>query len=88
LAIGTKRNINEIVKGHPLNMNGFNTILDSNIFSLGSYGVLIGMDWLDAHHVGLDCHNNIFICLDEEGQYKTVKEFSRPISMREISSLQ
>ena len=29
--------------------------------------LLIGMDWLDAHHAVLDCHNKTYTCLDEEG---------------------
>jgi hypothetical protein len=57
LAIGTKRKINEIVKDYPLDMDGFSTIADLNIIPLGSYAVLIGMDWLDAHHAVLDRHN-------------------------------
>jgi hypothetical protein len=41
-------------------------IADLNIIPLGSYDVLIGIDWLDAHHDVLDCHNKTFTCLDEE----------------------
>jgi hypothetical protein len=68
LATRTKRKINELVKGCPLDMNGVNTFVNLNIIPLGSYDVLIGMDWLDAHHVVLDCHNKTFTCLDEEGK--------------------
>jgi hypothetical protein len=68
LATRTKRKINEIVKGCPLDMNGVSTIADLNIIPLGSYDVLIGMDWLDVHHVILDFHNKTFTCLDEEGK--------------------
>jgi hypothetical protein len=68
LATGTKRKINEIVKGFPLDMDGVSIVADLNIIPLGSYDVLIGMDWLDVHHVVLDCHNKTFTCLDEEGK--------------------
>jgi hypothetical protein len=84
LANGTKRRINEIVKGCPINLNGVNTFFDMNIISLGSYDIPIGVDWLEKHHVVLDCHNKTFSCLDEEG---TVKGIPRPISRREISAL-
>jgi hypothetical protein len=63
-----QKKINEIVKGCPIDMNGVNTIADLNIIPLGSYDVLIGMDWLDVHHVILDFHNKTFTCLDEEGK--------------------
>jgi predicted aspartyl protease len=88
LATGTKRRINETVRGCPINLNGVNTNVDMNIIPLGSYDILIGMDWLDKHHVVLDCHNKTFTCLDEEGKQSTVKGIPRPISIREISALQ
>jgi hypothetical protein len=51
LATGTKRRINELVKECPINMNGTNTKEYLNIIPLGSYDCLIGMDWLEKHHV-------------------------------------
>ena len=49
-------------------MNELNTFAYLNIIPLGSYDVLIGMDWLDTHHVVLDCYNKTFTCLNEEGK--------------------
>jgi hypothetical protein len=46
------------------------------------------MDWLEKHHVFLDCYNNTSTCLHEEGNSRTVQAIPRPISVREISSLQ
>jgi hypothetical protein len=68
LATRTKRRINDIVKGCPINMNGVSTNDGMNITSLGSYDILIGMDWLDQHHDILDCHNKTFTCFDEGGK--------------------
>jgi hypothetical protein len=88
LATGTKRRINEMVRGCSISLNRVNTNVDLNIIPLGSYDILIGMDWLDKHHDVLDCHNKTFTCLDEEGKQSTVKGVPRPISIRDISSLQ
>jgi hypothetical protein len=44
LSTETKRKINEIAKGCPIDMNNVNTIADTSIIPLGSYDVLIGMD--------------------------------------------
>ena len=44
----------------PLVMNGLNTCVDLNVLTLGSYDVLIGMDWLEAHRVKLDSYNKNF----------------------------
>ena len=72
----------------PLEVNGVKTFADLNIIPLGSYDVLIDMDWLDAHHAFLDCHNKTYTCLDEEGNQLTIKEIPRPISLRQITDLQ
>ena len=65
LATRVKRKINELVKYCQIDMNGLNTKVDVNIISLSSYDCLIGMDWLEKHHVVLDCYNNTITCLDE-----------------------
>jgi hypothetical protein len=75
LATRAKRRINELVKDCPMDMNGLNTKEDLNIIPLGSYDCLIGMDWLDKHHVVLDCYNKEFTCLDEEGKKRKFKGF-------------
>jgi hypothetical protein len=77
LATGTKRKVVELVKSYPVGMNGLSTKADLNILSLGSYDCLIGMDWLDQHHVILDCHNKAFTCLDEEGNRRAVQGISK-----------
>jgi hypothetical protein len=77
LATGTKRKINELVKDFPVSMNGVGTKEDLNIIPLGSYDFLIGMDWLDKHHVILDCYNKAFTCLDEEGKFKDGARYSK-----------
>jgi hypothetical protein len=88
LAIGAKIRINEMVKDCPMNMNGLTTKENLNIIHLGSYDYLIGMDWLDKHHVVLDCYNKVFTYLDEEGNLKIVQGIPREISIKEISTLQ
>jgi hypothetical protein len=88
LATGTKRRIHDMVRICSISLNTVNTSIDLNIIPLGSYDILIGMDWLGKYHVFLDCHNKSFTCLDENGKHSTVKGVPRPISIREISALQ
>jgi hypothetical protein len=64
-----------------------NTKEDFNIFPLGSYDCIIGMDWLDQHHTLLDFHNKEFTFLDEEGKLRKVQGILRAVTIREISSL-
>jgi hypothetical protein len=88
LAIGAKRKVNEMVKSCLIDMNRLNTKVDLNIFPLGSYDCLIGMDWLDQHHTLLDCHNKAFTYLDEEGKPRKVKGIPRAVTIRQILALQ
>ena len=88
LATGTKRKVSELVKRCPLEMNGLITMADLNIIPLGSYHVLIGMDWLESHHAILDCYNKTFTCLNDEGQQVLIEGIPRPISLRKITTLQ
>jgi hypothetical protein len=69
-------------------MNGLNTKVDVNIILLGSYDFLIGMDWLEKHHVVLDCYNKKITCLDEEGKQGKVQGIPRVVVVREISAMQ
>jgi hypothetical protein len=46
------------------------------------------MDWLEKNRVVLDCYNKVITCLDEEGNSRIVHGIPRPISVREISTLQ
>jgi predicted aspartyl protease len=87
LATRTKRRIHEVVRSCSIRLNGVNTSVDINSIPLGSYDILIGMDWLDKHHVVLDYHRNTFTCLDGDGKQRTVKGVLRPMSITEISTL-
>jgi hypothetical protein len=64
------------------------TKAELNIFPLGSYDCLIGMDWLDQHHALLDCCNKRFTCLNEEGNQVTIQGIPRVVAVREISTMQ
>ena len=69
-------------------MDGLVTYVDLNVLPLGSYDVFIGMDWLEAHKVNLDCYNKTFECLDEEGNLRVVRGIPKVISVRQISVVQ
>ena len=82
------RKVSEVVEKCPLVMDGLITYADLNVLPLGSYDVLIGMDWLEAHKVSFDCYKNNFECSDEEGNLRVVKGIPKVFSVRNISSMQ
>ena len=54
-------------------MNDFITHADHNILPLGSYDMLIGMDWLEKHRVILNFFDKTFTCIDDTGDTIKVK---------------
>ena len=46
LATGTKYKVLEIVNNCEVNLNGFSTRVNVNILPLGSYHIIIDMDWI------------------------------------------
>ena len=59
-----------------------------NVLPLGSYDVLIGMDWMKKQRVVLNCFEKTFTCLNEKGETIIVKGIPRKVSIRQISALQ
>jgi len=39
-----------------------------NVLPLGSYNILLGMDWLYLHKTNVDCYEKAIKCLDDDGE--------------------
>ena len=68
----------EIVKDLLLGFNDLDISFNLNIIPLGSYDILIGMDWLESHKDVIDYLHKNFISVDEEDKYHTMNEIYRP----------
>ena len=68
-------------------MNDFIMHVDLNILPLGSYDLLIGMDWLEKHKVMLNYFGKTFTYTDDNGNTVKVKGIPRKLTIREISTL-
>ena len=88
LATAMKWKVLEIVKNCEVNLNGFPTKVNLNILPLGSYDVLINMDWLEQHHVMFDCLQKSILCTDILGNQVKVQSILKKVSVRHISALQ
>ena len=69
-------------------MDEFKTTVKLNVLPLGSYDLLIGMDWLEQHKVVLNCYDKTFTCLNSDEQQVKVKGIPRKTIIRQISALQ
>ena len=75
------------VKDYTLFTNQFETSVKLNVLPLGSYDVLIGMDWLEQHIVVLNYFNKTFACVNNEGETITIIGIPRKTTIRKMSSL-
>ena len=69
-------------------MSQFETQVKLNALPLGSYDVLIRMDWMERHQVILNYFQKTFTCLNNKGQRITVTGIPRKIFVRQVSALQ
>ena len=83
----TKRKVSEVVEKFPLVMDGLVTYADLNVLPLGSYDMLIGMEWLEVHRARIGCYKNTFECMDEEGNPRVVRGIPKMIYVRHISAM-
>ena len=87
LATGAKRKVISFVKNCAVTMDQFETFVKFNVLPLGSYDMLIGMDWLEQHMVVLNCFDKTFTCINSNGKLINVKGIPRKIVIRQISAL-
>ena len=64
------------------------TSINLNILPLGSYDILIGVDWLEYHKTIINYLHKNFDCIDDKGKYHTIKGIYKPITTRKILAVQ
>jgi hypothetical protein len=88
LATGTKRKVVDVVPSCQLMLGEFLTQATLNVLPLGSYDLLIGMDWLATHKAKLDCYYKTLECVSEEGKRIILQGIRKLVSVRQILALQ
>jgi hypothetical protein len=66
MALGAKQKLGSKVTGCTLNLGEFVTMANLYITILGSYDVMIGMDWLESHEVILNYKMEWLSLVDDE----------------------
>lgn len=70
LVIGTKRKVHHWVRSYAFDLNGMPTSTHLNVLPLGSYSMILGMDWLFIHMTKVDCYDKVIECLDDDGEMR------------------
>jgi hypothetical protein len=88
MALGYERKVGGKVRGCTLNLGEFVTRANLYITILGSYDIMISMDWLESHEAILNCKMKWLNFFDDEGQRCMIVGWNQGIYLRFISSLQ
>lgn len=68
-------------------LNGMLTSTHLNVLPLGSYSILLGMDWLYLHKTKLDCYEKAIKWLDDNGEKRILQGKKKPTSVRMVTSM-
>ena len=77
-----QREVISFVKNCAVTMEQFETSVKLNVLPLGSYDMLIGMDWLEQQRVVLNFFDKNFTCINRVGKLINVKGIPRKIAVR------
>lgn len=88
LAIGEKNMVTTKVEGFHIEKGGRHIKMNLNLFPLGSYDVLILMDWLEGDWSVLNCKEKTISFLNDEGFIQGIHGIKRAIKLRYITTNQ
>lgn len=57
-----------------------------NVLSLGSYNMLLGMDWLYLHRTKVDFHEKYIECLYDNGEQRVLRCKKKATSVRMVTT--
>ena len=77
-----------MVKNCPIQIGDMTTCANLHITPLGSYDVVLGMDWLCAHSTKVDCRKKEVECNDDHGTPIVILGIQRVVSLCMISAMQ
>jgi len=88
LATGAKRRVLTKVSSCPLRLAGQTITTELNVLPLGSYDVLIGMDWLEKQWSVINCKTKTISYRGEQGVEKEIQGIQKPVQIRPITTSQ
>ena len=74
-------------RGCQVDLGVCTTKLDAYVTNLGTYDLIISMDWLEDHRSFMDSYAKKVLCLDDEGQAIQIQGRKRKISLHFISAV-
>jgi hypothetical protein len=87
LAIGTKRKVVNFISNLEFSLDGQKIRTNLNILPLGSYDMIIGMEWLEQNKAILDCYKKIPSYKDNFGNIRISQGIPKPVSVKQVSAM-
>eukprot|EP00253_Pinus_taeda_P034845 PITA_34845 len=88
LATGAKRRVLAKVSSCPLKVASQTVTTELNVLPLGSYDILIGMDWLEKRWFVINFKTKIISYQDELGNKQEIQGILKPVQVRPIIASQ
>eukprot|EP00253_Pinus_taeda_P028908 PITA_28908 len=86
MASGSQQSLGSMVRDCSVNIGGCHTKINLYSTTLGTYDLIVGMDWLESHKAILDCYNNTVLIRNDQGETKVIKGIRRDVTLRLISA--
>jgi hypothetical protein len=84
---GEKQAVGPSVDNCLVDLGVCTTRLKVYVTALGTYDLIIGMDWLEAHRAMVDCFAKRVLCVDDEGRSVEIHGVRRCVSLCFISTM-
>jgi hypothetical protein len=88
LATSTKRKVVDFISDFEFILDGQKIRTNLNILPLGSYDMIIRMDWLEQHRAILNYYTKILSYRDGFGTVRTTQGIPKLVSVRQVSTMQ
>ena len=67
--LGTRVRIDQICRDYELEIFGILLMVDLRVMDISEFDVILGMDWLTAHQVVIDCDRRRVTAYTQDGDY-------------------
>ena len=69
--LGTRVRIDQICRDYELEISGILLTVDLRVMDISDFDVILGMDWLTAHQVIIDCDSRRITAYTQDGIHVT-----------------
>jgi predicted aspartyl protease len=87
MASGEKQAVGPSIDNCLVDLGVCTTRLKVYVTALGTYDLIIGMDWLESHRAMVDCFAKRVLCVDDEGRSVEIHGVQRKVSLCFISTM-